>query len=862
MPRRERDPAGAGLEVYLLDVGREIYGDCILCRHGGRTVLIDGSHPADYRSRRGTPSIPDQLAQLLGHGPPFQFSLLVVTHAHLDHIGCLPTLVEEQVLGADWALVADEKLGFGRPSDDARARDALADAPLIRRKLVAALREENRSDVADDAELESFLADAERLEDRYVRMLETLESRGTKLVRYGRDDHTELVAAFRDLGLRVLGPDPDQLVICAESISRFSDEVDAAARARLTGDAPLDDVALYRELAGPVEDGPSDARGRPSRGAAVNNQSIILRLAAGDAKVLLTGDMQLAEPQVRGLDELMRHLRQVIVDDGPYDFFKLPHHGSDNGFDQELIDRVVKNAVAISGGTGDPAHPHPGVLELLEERGSNVTWARTDRNGLISVLISRPDEVTMNPSRGELNDPTPNTQDAAVGTESSGGEAPAVVATTASGPLTTGAGDVVEVIARVPHTATRVTLTITIEPGRGATSPVVATSEPEPLGGESDSGRRTTTRSSGLQIGGGRRLPPLMFATNRAALARKIGADATDRLLNAITASGQTCFDALPAGRRALAQASRALRQQIRSGIEGVVLLGGYGVVAPQLIDVLDPHLREQVGHRNDDIDDFYVWSDEIYGDLDGDGLPELPVTRIPDGGSAELVFAAIQATRPPATAGYSSVINRNRPFAQKLLSLLPGSGTKLTSDPTIPRTIPAGRLKTGAVYFMLHGTYTDETQFWGEKADGHQLVAVNLTNIPETTPSVIFTGCCWGALTVDTPAFDVRESNSRVTDLKEEESVALTFLRRGALAYLGCTGSHYSPDEEPYQYFGGPMHRAFWQNYTGGKAPARALFDAKVTFISGMPHGRTDSFDRAVENKILRQYHCLGLGW
>ncbi|HNU28787.1 MAG TPA: hypothetical protein PKN00_06290 [Sedimentisphaerales bacterium] len=67
---------------------------------------------------------------------------------------------------------------------------------------------------------------------------------------------------------------------------------------------------------------------------------------------------------------------------------------------------------------------------------------------------------------------------------------------------------------------------------------------------------------------------------------------------------------------------------------------------------------------------------------------------------------------------------------------------------------------------------------------------------------------------------------------------------------------------QEPYDYFGKPMHDAFWAALASGKPPAEALFVAKSEFARLMPHGCADPFSRAVEVKILRQYTCLGLGW
>src|SRR5436190_4682807 len=99
--------------IHLLDMGDKIYGDCIVLQIGSRKILIDGGHPDDDHSRTGFRGLPRQMATVLGSQPPFQFDLLVMTHCHNDHIGCLPEMVASGTIRATWALVADPDMGWG-----------------------------------------------------------------------------------------------------------------------------------------------------------------------------------------------------------------------------------------------------------------------------------------------------------------------------------------------------------------------------------------------------------------------------------------------------------------------------------------------------------------------------------------------------------------------------------------------------------------------------------------------------------------------------------------------------------------------------------------------------------------------------
>jgi beta-lactamase superfamily II metal-dependent hydrolase len=823
-------------KVHLLDVGPEEYGDAVLLEFGDITVLIDGAHPGDHRAREGHPSIPDQLDELLGTMRPHELSLLIATHAHLDHIGCLPRLVKDNIIAPTWALVADPGLGWGRTSSD-RPDAGMNDERV--RQLVAAVREEVRTPRTDARTLEQFLVDAAKLEDTYKTMLTTLAGRGTKVVRFGRDDHAPLESAFSGIGLAIVGPSEDHLLECAQFIrDRTQDAVDRITD-MVQQDAAFDPVDAYRRL---VQQN-FDALDGPRPGAAINLQSVITRFSVGEHKILLAGDMQFERPGV-GNDTVkssVKDLRRTIADGGPYSFVKLSHHGSDNAFSEAILLELGETALyGICAGEHSEKHPHAAVLKVLNKHRDDISWARTDRNGRVTITFDN-GTPTIALSTGNINDPRPNTVDVSVPAPVAPVARPAKPTVTTA--LQSAASNVVEVTARIPHESTRVTITVQVDP---AARTEAARSQ---AGAASDQ----------FSFAGGRQLPPLLFVTSAPALARNMGQVESEVVLSALRASGHVLYDALPDGLTESAPAAALVRQQLQQHreVEGVVLLGGHDIVPSQVLDCLPPEIRRALPGGNDP-DEFIVWSDDIYGDREGDDLPEVPVSRIPDGKSADLVFAALQAGMQPHS-DRSGIRNVARPFAEQIFDRLPGSRTLLVSQPTTFSN-PAYDLETDRVYFMLHGDYVDGTRFWGEGIDNN-VEAVNLSNVPDGTGRIVFAGCCWGALFTDTPASSVvrnRPFGQRTAD----SSIALSFLKKGARAFVGCTGAHYSPVEQPYGYFGGPMHEAFWRRIHAGVPPAKALFEAKIEYFRDIPHGQRSMMSRAIEYKIWRQYTCLGLGW
>jgi beta-lactamase superfamily II metal-dependent hydrolase len=842
-------PSPAPLEIHLLDMGVKKFGDCIVGRRGEITMLIDGGHPGDQVGDGTMASIPEQLSGILGHPPPFHFDLLVVTHCHADHIGCLPYLVKAKILTVDRALVADENLGYGRIGS---AGALLAGLGLdeVERRVVAALREEAALASLSDGETQRLLADAADLEANYVEMLGTLEKQGTKVTRYRGQKLVALEKTFRGLGLEILGPSSAHLKLCAQEIARTQRRAAEKVRRRHRLDLAMDEVALFRTLTTSASGRDAlDASDRP--GHALNNQSIVLALRAYGKSALLTGDMQFADPQLKALDHSMAKLSATVVRRGPFDFGKVAHHGSDNAFDGRILKDFGARQLAISGGYNDPGHPEPGVLQLLNQHRTSVTWARTDRNGLISVILEA-SGCRVQVAKGKANDARPN-RDAQL-EESPGPIAPAQVSV-ASSP----GSSPVEVIVRIPNRRTRVTLTIEVNRG-GETAVTCDATEAvvvKPI---------APVTLPRLTLFGGRELRDLAFVTDRNALARNIGAAETAHVLEAIAARGCTILEG-PIANESPGNAVALIRQRIKAGDElrGLVILGGYDVVPALRLSVVTADERSRLNRRGrslDDPDDFVVWSDDAYGDLNGDGLPDVPVSRVPDGQKAAFLFSqlSVAALARDATSRFG-LRNFNREFAEKIFQLIPGSEPLLASQHTAPHNLGHMANLPSFVYWMLHGVDFDTSRFWGEYENGRTLEACNVGNLPKTFSGVSFAGCCYGALIVDGKA-STAFGHGAPAAIPITRSFALSMLAAGANAFVGCTAAHYSPLDGELNHYGAPLHRAFWTNLLTGLAPAAALHRAKMDYLPGIPHGPRGLVHVAIEKKVMFQFTCLGLGW
>jgi beta-lactamase superfamily II metal-dependent hydrolase len=386
----------------LLDVGTKQYGDAVLCRFGNVSVLIDGAHRGNYEDDGTHPSLPRQLRYLLGQpAATTQVDLVVCTHLHDDHIGCLPELVKFNKLGARFALVIDPKFRWG--DDDA---DLTLNASPTSLALVEALSEEPRENIDQDV-FNELMADGETLYDRYTRMLTTLEQRGTTVIRYGTDSIQPLQTYLqsKSVDMQILGPRESDLPICARHIREWQRDMLDRIENSLASDSFATPLSIYQDIANQM----IAADTARSSGSFINLESLVLVFRYRDKNFLLTGDMQMADAETDDPD--LREGREVllsnITDHAPYEFVKLAHHGSWNGFSEEVLSNLGNTTLlGLCTGSESGHHPAPSVLQLLRSHTDDLTWVRTDRNGQVKMNFAG-DEPEIDLSYGNFNDYRP-----------------------------------------------------------------------------------------------------------------------------------------------------------------------------------------------------------------------------------------------------------------------------------------------------------------------------------------------------------------------------------------------------------------------------------------------------------------------
>jgi competence protein ComEC len=114
-----------------------------------------------------------------------------------------------------------------------------------------------------------------------------------------------------------------------------------------------------------------------SGGKEVNNVSIVLDIAFGQRRLVLTGDVEeeVDLPLLEG---------SLGAPGPPIDVLKVAHHGSATATTDTFVERLRPRLAVISAGVGNPyGHPSPGTVARLEAAGAEVM--RTDQHGSVHI---------------------------------------------------------------------------------------------------------------------------------------------------------------------------------------------------------------------------------------------------------------------------------------------------------------------------------------------------------------------------------------------------------------------------------------------------------------------------------------------
>jgi hypothetical protein len=252
--------------------------------------------------------------------------------------------------------------------------------------------------------------------------------------------------------------------------------------------------------------------------------------------------------------------------------------------------------------------------------------------------------------------------------------------------------------------------------------------------------------------------------------------------------------------------------------LESVLIAGG-----PEIIPFYDA--PNPTAYDGDEV----VPSDSCYGARDPFALmPEWAVGRIP-GGSGEQPELLLQllgdaasyrhmpAERLPKTFGYSTEAWRRA--STEVYAEIPGSGELLVSPPTLATTLDLGRIDgAGRIYCNLHGV-RDGPVWYGQPLDRSALlVALRPADLNglDLRGAVVVSEACYGAA---------------IAGHDERTSMALAFLARGAIGFLGATAISYGPPSPP----GGEadlLARHFWRAL---RTPGATLGGAFLAARAGM---------------------------
>jgi beta-lactamase superfamily II metal-dependent hydrolase len=318
------------LELYVIDVGQ---GDSVLVRTpDDKWHLIDGGNTAERQMlKKGAANFVrwkflDDLRR-----DKVSLHSVLLTHADTDHFGGLINMLSGRVPGRDPFTVEVDRFfhtGIAQwkdaPTVGAAAHGDVPPPPIAGFRLSAS--DDFLTELVGDKA--TFAAPARPFADTYAELAQLVATVPATAARLSRDD------------------------------------------AHLPGYAPGDgDVVVH--VLGPVMEtltsGVRGLRALSSPGKTKNGHSLVLRFDYGDARFLLTGDLN-AESQ-----RLL--LSYVAKDEFAVDVAKACHHGAED-VDLRFVQSMQARATVISSGDSETfAHPRPALMGASARYGREARGA-------------------------------------------------------------------------------------------------------------------------------------------------------------------------------------------------------------------------------------------------------------------------------------------------------------------------------------------------------------------------------------------------------------------------------------------------------------------------------------------------------
>ena len=402
-----------------------------------------------------------------------------------------------------------------------------------------------------------------------------------------------------------------------------------------------------------------------------------------------------------------------------------------------------------------------------------------------------------------------------------------------------------------------------------------------------------------FKLANGRKLPPLHFVIAQGTIDQLGWTGKEIDLTNSLLPHSVTIIPTATGGKKLTARdAASASRAELIKHPEskGVVIIGSYDTVPAQLVDVAAKYRKNDAANEgateaqiqesiSRESDMFLVWNDDHFGSWTGDGLPALPVSRIPSWGAeleasrtavefvVDLLEADDNAVSPARTAldVYASEFS----FVPDVFTVINAAHTGVERpSPDATANSPLQNWSTLAadcLYVVLHGT----SEIGRELRDSAAAVVATCSSVsPTAVPPgklarAIFSGCCWGGQIVDYAAAGL-PAGVDLTARSLDDANPLALINYGATGLAGFTGSHWMPAKrkDPTEsYWGRPLHDIFWRNYVESKSPpSKALFDARLEYIANRPYPDPVKIPHPLasmlELKTFWSATCLGLGW